>query len=129
MFGAAALFGVVCAGQVVGDTLVTTPDHWVAVDLKKWAWYLNFTREQKQAVRTIDAQYAEREARLETDADYVDTDAQRNARRTLVAACTSDVQAALDSARFARWLDLRNGAQPVKPSVGGTMISFGAVRF
>ena len=129
VLSAAALLGMIGHAQVAADTSRTTPDHWVAVDLKKWAWYLNFTREQKEAVRAIDARYAERETRLEEGADYVDTERQRAARRALVTECTADVQAALDSARFARWMDLRNGAEPVKPSAGGTMIRLGPVRF
>jgi len=129
MLCAAALVALFSHGQGTVDSLHATPDHWVAVDLKKWAWYLNFTHEHKAAVRAVDARYAVREAQLNTGADYVDTDPQRAARRALVAECTAEVQAALDSARFARWLNLRNGAQPVKPSAGGTWIRLGPGRF
>ncbi len=129
MLCAVALVALFSHGQGAADSLHATPDHWVAVDLKKWAWYLNLTREQKTAVRAIDARYAIHEAQLNTGADYVDTDPQRAARRALVTECTAEVQAALDSARFARWLNLRNGAQPVKPSAGGTWIRLGPGRF
>lgn len=75
-------------------------------------------------MRAIDARYAERDALIDTGADYVllETEAYRTQRRALVAACTAEVQAALDPARFQRWLNLRNGAKPVKPSLGGSMI-------
>jgi hypothetical protein len=127
VLAAAGLCSGMCHAQVVADT--TGPDHWVAVDLKKWAWYLNFTHEQKAAVRAIDARYAEREAHLDKGADYVDTETQRAERRALVTECTVDVQAALDPARFTRWLNLRNGAQPVKPSVGGPRMRLGVGLF
>ena len=117
------------SAQAVADSLAL--DHWVVVDLKQWAWYLNFTHEQKEAVRAIDARYAEREAQLDTSGDYVlvETEAYCTERRALVAACTAEVRAALDPARFERWLNLRNGAKPVKPSPGGTMIRMGPVKW
>lgn len=108
-----------CRAQVPADSLSGTPDHWVVVDLKEWAWYLNFTHEQKVAVRAIDARCAERQAVLDRSADYVDTGAQRAERRKAVAAWTDEVEAALDPARFTRWLNLRNGARPVKPTPMG----------
>jgi hypothetical protein len=122
---AIALLTFPARAQVAADTSGGTPDHWVVVDLKEWAWYLNFTHEQKAAVRGIDAQYADREALLGQGDDYVETEAQREERRKLVAACTDDVRAALDPLRFTRWLDLRNGAQPVKPSAGGPQMRLG----
>lgn len=114
-----------CRAQDTLDTARTTPDHWVSVDLKQWAWYLNFTSQQKAAVRAMDASYAEREAQLDKGTDYADTPAQQEARRALVAQCTEEVRAALDLARFARWLNLRNGAKPVKPNAGGTYTRIG----
>jgi hypothetical protein len=117
------------SAQAVADSL--TLDRWVVVDLKQWAWYLNFTHEQKEAVRAIDASYAEREAQLDPSADYVlvETEAYCTQRRALVAACTEEVRAALDPARFQRWLNLRNGAKPVKPPPRGSMIRMGPVRW
>jgi len=117
------------SAQTVADSLAL--DHWVVVDLKEWAWYLNFTREQKEAVRAIDAGYAEREAQLDTGGEYsvAGTEAYAAQRRALVATCTEEVRAALDPARFQRWFDLRNGARPVKPSAGGTLIRTGPVRW
>lgn len=120
---ASALLVGQCPAQEVPDT--SGADHWVAVDLKTWAWYLNFTHEQKVAVRAIDARYAQREAELDGSADYVDTEAQRERRRALVKESTAEVQAALEPARFARWLNLRNGATPVKPNAGGTVTRWG----
>lgn len=114
-----------CKAQDTLDTTRLTPDHWVSVDLKQWAWYLNFTREQKAAVRAVDATYAEREAQLDKGTDYADTPALQEARRALVAQCTDEVRAALEPARFARWLNLRNGAKPVKPNAGGTYTRIG----
>ena len=93
--------------------------------MKTWAWYLNFTHAQKAAVRSIDAQYAQRETALYGSADYVDTEAQREQRRALVKECTAAVQGALDPPRFARWLNLCNGATPVKPNAGGPMMRLG----
>lgn len=117
------------SAQAVADSLAF--DHWVVVDQKQWAWYLNFTREQKEAVHAIDARYAEREALLDTGGEYVlvETEAYCAQRRALVAACIEEVRAALDTARFQRWLNLRNGARPEKPSPGGTMIRMGPVKW
>ena len=60
MLCAAALVALFSHGQGTVDSLHATPDHWVAVDLKKWAWYLNFTHEHKAAVfRPGEAAHAE----------------------------------------------------------------------
>ena len=129
LLGLALLPALSGSAQAHTDSLAL--DRWVVVDLKHWAWYLNFTHEQKEAVHAIDAQYAEREALLDTGADYVlgETEAFCAKRRALVAACTAEVRAALDPARFQRWLNLRNGAKPVKPSAGGSMIRVGPVKW
>ncbi len=129
VLGLALLPALSGSAQAVVDSLAF--DRWVVVDLKQWAWYLNFTHEQKEAVRAIDAHYAEREAQLDPGADYVlvETEAYCSQRRALVAACIEEVRAALDPARFERWLNLRNGARPVKPSPGGTMIRMGPVKW
>lgn len=114
---------VVCAGlvasraraQVPTDSSVTVPDHWVAVDLREWAWYLNFTSEQKSAVRAIDDQCIQREIQAAGPTDYVDTEELRAQRKAIVAEGTEAVRAALDPARFSRWSFIRNGGRPIKP--------------
>lgn len=106
------------AGVRAQSTPDTThmPDHWVAVDLKEWAWYLNLTSQQKNAVHAIDERCIAQENAAAGTADYVDTEEQRDKRKAIVAAGTEEVRTVLDPARYARWRYIRDGGRPIKPT-------------
>ena len=117
------------AQSVTADT-VATPDHWITVDTKEWAWYLNFTSQQKNAVRVIDERCLTQENNVAGAADYVDTEEQREKRRAIVVQGTNDVRSALDPSRYARWRYIRDGGRPVKPRpVTGVRTGFGVRLF
>lgn len=101
--------------QSAPDSSNVVPDHWVSVDLKEWAWYLNFTRQQKQAVQAIAEKCVQKENALVGPTDYVDSDEQRARRKEVVQQGTAEVRDVLDPARFSRWLYIRNGGRPMKP--------------
>lgn len=109
-----------------GMDTASLPDHWHSVDLREWAWYLNFTSEQKRAVHAIDDRCIQREIQVVGPTDYVETEELRAHLKAIVKDCTEEVRTVLDPPRFARWLFIRNGGRPIKPRpISGGRIGVG----